>query len=53
MLHEGFNGVNLLEQPMNEGLERDGKEAFKGSFDPLEAFVFLWLIDKSKFSGRE
>jgi len=26
---------------MEEGLERDGKEASKRSFDLLEAFVFL------------
>ena len=38
---------------MKEGLERDGKEASDGSFDLLEAFVFLAGIDKSIFSGRE
>jgi hypothetical protein len=29
---------------MREGLERDGKEASKGSFDLSEAFVFLGVI---------
>jgi len=29
---------------MKEGSERDGKEASKGSFDLLEAFVFLGVI---------
>ena len=29
---------------MKEGLERDGKEASEGSFDLLEAFVFLEII---------
>jgi hypothetical protein len=29
---------------MKEGSERDGKEAFKGSFDLLEAFMFLRVI---------
>jgi hypothetical protein len=38
---------------MKEGLERDGKEASEASFDLLEAFMFLGVIDKSKFSGRE
>ena len=38
---------------MKEGLERDGKEASEGSFDLLEAFVFLGVIDKPIFSGRE
>ena len=38
---------------MKEGLERDGKVASEGSFDLLEAFVFLEVIDKSVFSGRE
>ena len=28
---------------MEEGLERDGKEASKGSFDLLEAFAILEL----------
>jgi hypothetical protein len=30
---------------MEEGTKRDGKEAFKESFDRLEAFVFLGVID--------
>ena len=47
-----FNRVNLLEQPMKEGLERDGKEASEESFDLLEAFVFLTVIDESIFSWR-
>ena len=47
-----FNRVNLLEESVKEGLERDGKEASEGSFDLLEAFVFLALIDKLFFSGR-
>jgi hypothetical protein len=29
---------------MKEGLERDGKEASKGSVDLLEAFMFLGVI---------
>ena len=49
----GFNGVNLLELTMEEGLERDGKVASEGSFDLSEAFVFLGVIDKSIFSRRE
>ena len=36
---------------MEEGLERDGKVASEGSFDLLEAFVFLELIDKSILMG--
>jgi hypothetical protein len=36
---------------MKEGLEREGKVASKGSFDLLEAFVFLQVIDKSIFLG--
>jgi hypothetical protein len=38
---------------MKEGSESDGKEASKGSFDLSEAFVFLGMIDKYTFSGRE
>jgi hypothetical protein len=29
---------------MEEGLKRDGKEASEGSFDLLEAFVFLEVV---------
>jgi hypothetical protein len=38
---------------MKEGLERDGKEAFEGSFDLSEAFLFLKVIDKSSFFRRD
>jgi hypothetical protein len=38
---------------MKEGLERDGIIASEGSFDLLEAFAFLGVIDKSIFFGGE
>jgi len=38
---------------MEEGFERDGKEASKGSFGLLEAFVFLELIVRERAFKNE